>query len=242
MFRLFVVLLVVFPSVCSAGIKFGVLPVSAARESAVESPGLTKAGVKIRPDLGSGINTDAGVLTCLHVVTDAIAKGKPIEVDCEGEVVPATLVFQDPKADVAILRAAWKSEHPTVALRGERPKTGERVRSIARLRDGTIGIESHHVVGATHDGLIVVDVPFISGSSGGAILNDEGELIGIVSGNVVTSEPWQGLVIPVAELPKAGRALASAPATSRGSTVQAAAGPVYQVQCNGRSCRRVRIR
>lgn len=243
MFRMVAVLLLV-PSVCSAGISFGVLPVSSARESAVESPGLERAGVKIRPDLGSGINTDAGVLTCLHVVSDAIAKGKSIEVDCGGDVAKATLIFQDPKTDVAILKAAWKSEHPTIALRGELPKPGDRLQSIARLRDGTIGVESHRVTGTAHDGLIVVDNPFISGSSGGAVLNDEGELIGIVSGNIVTAEPWKGLVIPVKELPTARSGVQVQPtagsAPARSVAVQA--GPVYQVQCNGRGCRRVRIR
>lgn len=238
MFRLCLAAVLLGPSICSAGIKFGVLPVASSGPS-----GLERAAVKIRPDLGSGVNTDAGVLTCLHVVSDAIAKGKSIEVDCGGEVAKATLVFQDPKTDVAILKAAWKSEHPTVALRSGKPVVGEAVQSVARIRDGSIGVESHRVQGATSDGMIIVDNPFISGSSGGAVLDAEGGLIGIISGNIVTAEPWQGLVIPIRELPKPN-AFAGGPgkAPARSVAVQVQAEPTYQIQCNGRSCRRVRIR
>lgn len=289
MFRLSLVVLLIVPSVGLAGIKFGTLPTSTVSKSA--GGDLLGAGCKIRPDLGSGVNTDAGVLTCLHVVKEAISRGKTVEVDCGGEVVKGTLVYQDPKNDVAILKVSWTKQHPSVSVNSERPKVGNVVRSVARLRDGTIGIESHQITGSSPDGMIVVDNPFIAGSSGGAILNSDGELIGIISGNIVTREPWQGLVIPIRELPKVtarsaklqfagqpwfepghkqttkkhliedhgytaedldgltddqlnrlhGTAHGAAPAYAA-SAGEIAAAPVYQTICNGRSCRRVRVR
>lgn len=163
---------------------------------------LRTAGCKLRPDLGSGINTVHGVLTCWHCVSGTIAKGQRIEVECDGQVGIGTVIRHDVQADLALLSVAWSQPRPVVACpdlsatgSASDPKPGDVLRSVSRMNDGTIGVETHRVLGAAHDGMLQVDNPFISGSSGGGLVDAKDQVVGVISGNIVDTEPYRGLVI-----------------------------------------------
>ncbi len=163
--------------------------------SAVASNDLTRVGCKLRPDLGSGINTEAGVLTCWHCVSS----GKPIEVECDGEVATGTVIAMDEPSDVALISVPWTRQHPTVRLAGSNP-TGV-VQCVARSREGSLVVEPRTVLGADSlGGMLLVEPPFISSQSGGGLIDSNGNLAGIVSGNVVDREPYRGLIIPASAI------------------------------------------
>lgn len=169
-----------------------------------------RAGCKLRPDLGSGINTEYGVITCWHCVSS----GKPIEVECDGEVGRGTVIAKDEAADVALVSVAWKSLHPTVSLTPGTPSGS--LSLVARGDDGLIMIKpSIEVTGQDFDGKMIVSKPSVSKQSGGGYIDSNGNLAGIVSGNIAI-EPFKGLMIPADTirriLPERARKSASVPA------------------------------
>lgn len=196
----FALALLLVPSICSAEVKFATLPTSAKAATKLD---IERAGCKIRstlPSYCSGVNTDQGVITCDHSIQGSLAAGAAIYVECEGEKSVATVIYRDTQSDIAILRPAWNRDHVKLELEPNRPRGGDKVRTLSRQRNGNIGSEEAIVTGGSFDGKILIDLASFGGMSGGGVVNADGKLIGIISGNVAI-EPFQGLVIPVRELP-----------------------------------------
>lgn len=180
---------------------------------AVASNDLTRFGCEIRVDFSdtgremfspaSGINTEYGVLTCWHCV-----KNHPFEVECEGEVVRGQVIASDAAADLALIAVSWSKPHPTVKIGAT---VGNSLQCVARSRDGTITAEARTVIGTDSTGQqIMVEPPFIASQSGGGLIDSEGNLAGIVSGNTIAQKPYKGLAIPVSAVRRLIPHLASA--------------------------------
>jgi thiol-disulfide isomerase/thioredoxin len=172
------------------------------RAKSLSAQDLSRVGCELRIDFtntgnamfspGSGINTEYGVVTCWHCV-----ENHPFEVECDGEVARGTVIARDVGSDVALISVPWKKPHPTVGI-SEAVAAGE-LKCIARGRDGFIGIEDYKILERrwSFDGeKILVDKPFFAGQSGGGMVDDRGDLAGIISGNHIVSKPFRGLVIP----------------------------------------------
>ncbi len=155
---------------------------------------LTRIGCKLRPDLGSGVNTPFGVITCWHCVSS----GKPIEVECDGEVGRGTVITKDEAADVALIAVPWTRQHPTVDLATNNSLT--LMTLVARSSTGKIDWWMDQIIGDSFDGMKIVAQPSIAGQSGGGYIDAEGKLAGIVSGNIVDREPFRGLMIPASAI------------------------------------------
>ncbi len=148
---------------------------------------------------GSGIvlNTNGDILTNAHVVAGA----NQIQVTFnDGRTLPAMLVSSNTSADLAVVRvsAAASSLHPLSLGNSDNVRVGDQVYAIGApfglTESMTAGIVSglnRHSAGSGLSGLIQTDAPINPGNSGGALLNTQGQVIGI---NDSIESPIQGNV------------------------------------------------
>ena len=156
---------------------------------------------------GSGIvlNTNGDILTNAHVVAGA----NQIQVTFnDGRTLTATLVNSNTSADLAVVRvsAAASSLHPLPLGNSNNVLVGDHVYAIGApfglpesMTAGIISGLNRHNAASGLSGLIQTDAPINPGNSGGALLNTQGQVIGIndsiespIAGNVGI-----GFAIPV---------------------------------------------
>ncbi len=170
---------------------------------------------------GSGVNLPQGVLTCWHCVSDSMAKGMSIEVDCDGEKGIAALAVRDVENDLALLTVTWKQKHGTPEIAAEEARETEFLWSAGRTRDGTIGLDRYRVLAAAWPhtgGTFYTDNAFIGGQSGSGLFNAQGALVGIAKATELTNEPYRGMSTGVGAIRKL---LASVPAGGTPANLQA---------------------
>jgi S1-C subfamily serine protease len=177
--------------------------------------------------LGSGFVVDkAGhIVTNFHVVEG----GDQISVSFSNrDTVDATLVGTDPSTDLAVLEVETSSSALTPLSLGDSDKVevGDQVVAIGNPfgldRTATAGIVSalQRLIRApnqfTIDHVIQTDAPINKGNSGGPLLNDRGEVIGvntqIETGDISTGNVGIGFAVPsktvkdvVAQILRTGR-------------------------------------
>ncbi len=156
------------------------------------------------PGSGSGVVYSASgyVITNDHVVQG----GESFTVEfTDGTSVPATLVGSDPLTDLAVLDVDRAGVTPIVFGDAAGLQVGDVAVAVGNplgLRGGpsvTAGVVS--AVGRTLQvspdtilyGLLQTDAPITRGSSGGALVNDRGELIGITTAIGVSDVGAEGL-------------------------------------------------
>jgi S1-C subfamily serine protease len=156
---------------------------------------------------GSGIvlNTNGDILTNAHVVAGA----NQIQVTFnDGRILPATLVNSNSSADLAVVRvsAAASTLHPLPLGNSDNVLVGDQAYAIGApfglpesMTAGIISGLNRHNAASGLSGLIQTDAPINPGNSGGALLNTQGQVIGIndsiespIAGNVGV-----GFAIPV---------------------------------------------
>jgi len=134
--------------------------------------------------LGSGVifTPDGYVLTNNHVISGA----DDIQVMLhDGRVAHARVIGTDPDTDLAVLKID-AGTLPTIQVDGEAPRVGDVVLAIGNPfgigQTVTMGIVSalqRQLVLSPYEDFIQTDAAINSGNSGGALVNAEGELIGI---------------------------------------------------------------
>ena len=156
---------------------------------------------------GSGIvlNTNGDILTNAHVVAGA----NQIQVTFnDGRTLTATLVNSNTSADLAVVRvsAAASTLHPLPLGNSNNVLVGDHVYAIGApfglpesMTAGIVSGLNRHNAASGLSGLIQTDAPINPGNSGGALLNTQGQVIGIndsiespIAGNVGV-----GFAIPV---------------------------------------------
>jgi S1-C subfamily serine protease len=146
-------------------------------------PKIKSGGNAIGSGTGFFITRDGYILTCHHVIKDA-AK---IEIAAEGKTYPATLVRDDPNNDLALLKI--NGSFPAIAFSSDRSaKMGQEVFTIgypnprlqgvsAKFTEGTI----NSLTGFQDDiRLYQISIPVQPGNSGGALLDENGNILGVV--------------------------------------------------------------
>ena len=136
---------------------------------------------------GSGviISNQGLIVTASHVISRAT---EVLIRDIKGNKYEAEIVFNDPKTDLAMLKAGINNSKIKIEL--SRPKIGSRICLISNSFGLDINItcgvvSSNKVSGIGFNPLedfIQIDAAANPGSSGGAVVNDKGELVGIMSG------------------------------------------------------------
>ena len=193
----------VFASLLTVPLAFGqIIPTTA--QPSLDSPSIvakiSPAVVLIKGEtssgtiLGSGliVSHDGKIATNLHVIRDLKTAGVQL---ASGEIFDAVSVLAfDERKDLAIIKIAG-FDLPTVELGNSNDiRSGERVVVIGSPR-GLQGTVTTGVVSAVRDDpagagfkLIQTDASINHGNSGGPLLNDRGQAIGVVTWKLRGSE------------------------------------------------------
>ncbi|MDY3006799.1 S1C family serine protease [Anaerococcus porci] len=156
---------------------------------------------------GSIVTKDGYILTNSHVVDDGDA-GEINVLLSNNKTLPAKLIWNDTTLDLAVIKVE-ENNLPAIALGdSDKVKVGDRSVAIGN----PLGLELQSTVtsgiisglnrtvsfqnGAQMDGLMQTDAAINSGNSGGALLNNKGELIGINTAKAGNSDGI-GFAIPV---------------------------------------------
>lgn len=199
-----------------AAIRDGLVVVEASHQG-----GAGNQGGASSEDLGAGVivNTQGDILTALHVVKGA-AQIKLTFFD--GTTSTATVKAADAANDIAVLTAAQLPRVIVPAVLGSSPQVGDEVFAVgnplgllASLSAGVVsGLDRSFTLGdgRTLSGMIQFDAAVNPGSSGGPLLNTEGQVIGIVTGlaNPAGTDDFAGIgfAVPIAT---AGQAAGAPP-------------------------------
>jgi serine protease DegS len=142
---------------------------------------------RLEQSLGSGVIMDraAHVITNHHVIASADLIRAQL---ADGRVANAKIVGRDPDTDLAVLQLDLKNNVPIMPLgHSDRLRVGDIVLAIGNpvglsqtVTQGIVSATGRGQLGvATFENFIQTDAPINVGNSGGALINADGELVGI---------------------------------------------------------------
>ena len=153
-------------------------------ESQEQRSPISKTEKKIN---GSGtgflITRDGYILTCHHVIKDA----NEIKIAIEGNIYIAKLVRDDPNNDLALLKI--NGSFQAIAFSSKRSaKMGQEVFTIGFPNPNLQGVSAKFTKGAINSltgfqddlRLYQISIPVQPGNSGGALLDDNGNILGVI--------------------------------------------------------------
>jgi S1-C subfamily serine protease len=162
---------------------------------------------RVEQSLGSGVIVDgaAHVITNNHVIPSAALIRAQL---ADGRIADAKIVGRDPDTDLAVLQLDLKTNIPIMPLgHSDRLRVGDIVLAIGNpvglsqtVTQGIVSATGRGQLGvATFENFIQTDAPINVGNSGGALINAEGELIGINTAVLAKSLGVEGIgfAIPV---------------------------------------------
>lgn len=174
----------------------------------------TVLGYQSAEAAGSGVllTSDGLVLTNNHVVEGATEI--TVTIGATGETYTAQVVGTDASADVAVLQLEGASGLTTATLDSDDDlAVGDAVTAVGNAEgggvllaaDGTVTALDQSITtqaegvssGESLTGLIQVDADVVSGDSGGALLDDQGEVVGITTAASSGSSDITGFAIPI---------------------------------------------
>jgi Do/DeqQ family serine protease len=135
---------------------------------------------------GSGviINADGYIITNNHVINNAQELSVTLN---DNQTYEAEVIGSDPKTDIALLKIKSDKELPYVTFGdSDNAKIGEWVLAVGNpfnltstVTAGIISAKSRDLTGTSAQSFIQTDAAVNPGNSGGALVNTNGELIGI---------------------------------------------------------------
>jgi putative serine protease PepD len=146
---------------------------------------------------GSGevIRSGGYVLTNNHVISVAAASGGSVKVlFADGQTAPATITGRDPQTDLAVLHVETSRElkvislgssssvkvgQPVVAIGAPLGLSGTVTSGIISALDRTVEVPAENDTTALLVSALQTDASINPGNSGGALVNCEGQLIGV---------------------------------------------------------------
>jgi serine protease DegS len=147
----------------------------------------TRVRPRIERSLGSGVIVDeaAHVITNYHVIENAELIRAQL---ADGRIADCKVVGRDPDTDLAVLQLDLRKNIPVMPLgHSDRMRVGDVVLAIGNpvglsqtVTQGIVSATGRGQLGvATYENFIQTDAPINVGNSGGALINTNGELIGI---------------------------------------------------------------
>jgi len=140
--------------------------------------------IRVRPSLGTCVViADSHVLTCAHLWEDASQADAEVAL-YGGRVLHATLLAKDHDRDLAVLKLAEPAAG--IALSRCSVKPGGKVWAVGSSLGWPLKVYSGHFLSWEFTDLetyqqIAATVYTVSGHSGGPLVNEQGELLGICS-------------------------------------------------------------
>ncbi|MFZ5944980.1 MAG: S1C family serine protease [Bacillota bacterium] len=158
---------------------------------------------------GSGVIIDAKgyIVTNYHVIEGA---AEVIVSLADGRKVEAEVIGSDPRTDLAVIKVTARNLPVAVLGDSTKIKTGELVVAIGNplgiefARSVTVGVVSATdrtlTIGDRQFRLIQTDAAINPGNSGGALVNSQGQIIGINSAKlVIQGVEGMGFAIPISD-------------------------------------------
>ena len=165
---------------------------------------------RIERSLGSGVilSEDGIILTNRHVITDADAIQVLLN---DNRTANAEIIGADPATDLAVLKIDLQDLYPAVMGDSNRVRVGDVVLAIGNplgfghsVTQGIISALGRYGFqgGAYYEDYIQTDATIHMGNSGGALINTQGELLGINSliytgGGSASAGIGIGLAVPI---------------------------------------------
>ena len=138
--------------------------------------------VMIRTDAGSTgsgffVSTDGDILTNWHVIRDA---GRITVTPQSGRAYSALVKDYDSRKDIALLKVSMAGKTPFLRISPVLPRQGEAVMAVGNPK-GYEGTVSNGIISAFRENntWIQFTAPISQGSSGGALINLRGEVVGM---------------------------------------------------------------
>lgn len=141
-----------------------------------------------RAQMGTGsgviINSDGYIITNNHVISNAHELSVTLN---NNKTYTAELIGTDPKTDIALLKIEADEDLPFVTFAdSDNAKIGEWVLAVGNpfnltstVTAGIISAKSRDLSGTSRQSFIQTDAAVNPGNSGGALVNTNGELVGI---------------------------------------------------------------
>jgi len=146
------------------------------------------------------INKSGQLLTAAHVVRDCLV----LEAQKDGKVMPVKLHASSDMLDLAIVDSGQPSDHALPLRVGEETTLGEPVTNVGYPLQGILSASPNLTRGNVSargglkgsQGLFQFSAPVQPGSSGGPVVSDGGELLGITVGTLNASALIQQGLLP----------------------------------------------
>jgi len=154
-----------------------------ARLSAMNREMVIDRSRPVRTGTGFYINGTGQVMTAAHVVRDCMV----LEAQKDGKVLPVKLHVLSDILDLAVVDSGQASEHALPLRIGEEVTLGEPVTNVGYPLQGILAVSPNLTRGNVSargglkgsQGLFQFSAPIQPGSSGGPVVSDGGELLGI---------------------------------------------------------------
>jgi serine protease Do len=152
--------------------------------------------------LGSGVivSADGYILTNNHVIDGADSISI---LTSDNRKIPATVIGMDPRTDIAVIRIRATGLKPIAIGDSDRLQVGEWVLAIGSpLRESFARTVTHGIVSAKgranvgladYEDFIQTDAAINPGNSGGALVNINGELVGISTAIATRNGGFEGI-------------------------------------------------
>lgn len=157
-------------------ILFALSPIFCVAEDACVST--RQLAVKVSNNLGhgSGVKIKQGILTAEHVVEDNF---EVFVTDHKKIKLPGYVIKKNKEIDLALVAPLYKNEQ-YINIAEDTPELGDRLFSIG-CGAGRFLVAKVGCVSDFDSPYIITSYPFFPGDSGGPVINEDGELVGIVS-------------------------------------------------------------
>ena len=187
----------VSPDALAASSTASACPVTSVADQVVPSVVTIAASGPGGGGTGSGevIRSGGYILTNNHVISVAAASGGSVEVlFSDGQTVPATITGRDPQTDLAVLKvqtsrqlkvislgssSSVKVGQPVVAIGAPLGLSGTVTSGIVSALDRTVQVPGEDNRSALLVSAVQTDASINPGNSGGALVNCEGQLVGV---------------------------------------------------------------
>ena len=150
-----------------------------------DMPSVPRAPQEVQ-GVGSGflVDADGYVVTNHHVIDGATTITVTLQ---DGRKFDGTLVGQDPKTDLALLKIEDSASLPSVELGdSDQIRVGDWVLAIGNpfglggtATAGIVSARGRDIQSGPYDDYLQIDAPINSGNSGGPVFNTVGEVIGV---------------------------------------------------------------
>ena len=190
------------PGTSAASSTASACPVTSVADQVVPSVVTIAASGPGGDGTGSGevIRSGGYILTNDHVISIAASGGSVEILFSDGQTVPATITGRDPQTDLAVLKvislgsSSVKVGQPVVAIGAPLGLSGTVTSGIVSALDRTVQVPGENNRSALLVSAVQTDASINPGNSGGALVNCEGQLVGVPTAGATVPDSGGGSI------------------------------------------------